>query len=41
MPVETVEDVMSANVKMSEVMSIMQTTLDRDNSGYIFMGTKK
>jgi hypothetical protein len=26
---------------MSEVMTMMQTTLNRDKSGYIFMGTKK
>jgi hypothetical protein len=39
-PVETVEDVRSANVKMSQVMSMMQTTLNKDKSGYIFIGSK-
>ena len=40
-PVETLEDVRSSNIKMSEVMTLMQTTLNRDKSGYILMGSKK
>ena len=40
-PVETIEDVLSVNVKMNKVMSLMQTTLNQDKSGYILMGSKK
>ena len=40
-PVETVDDVRSSNIKMAEVMRLMQTTLNKDKSGYIFIGSKK
>ena len=30
----------SVNVKMTEVMNLMQTTLNKDKSGYILVGSK-
>ena len=40
-PVENVEDLRGANVKMTEVMNMMQTELNRTKSGYILMGSKE
>ena len=39
--VESVEDLRAANVKMSEVMNMMQTELNKTKSGYILMGTEE
>ena len=32
---------LSANINMTEVMTLMQTTLNKDKSGYILMGSKQ
>ena len=40
-PVESVEDLSAVNVKMTEVMNMMQTELNKTKSGYILMGTKE
>ena len=34
-------DLLSANNNMTEVMTLMQTTLNKDKSGYILMGSKQ
>ena len=40
-PIESVEDLSAVNVKMTEVMNMMQTELNRKKSGYILMGPKE
>ena len=40
-PIESVEDLRAVNVKMTEVMNMMQTELNRKKSGYILMGPKE
>ena len=40
-PVETIENVLSANIKMTEVMTLMQTSLIKEKSSYILMGSKQ
>ena len=40
-PVETIEDLRAVNVKMTEVMNMMQTELNTTKSGYILMGQRK
>ena len=40
-PVESVEDLSAVNVKMTEVMNMMQTELNKTKSGYILMGTEE
>ena len=39
--VESVEDLRATNVKMTEVMNMMQTELNKTKSGYILMGTEE
>ena len=39
-PVESIEAIRSANVKMTTFMKMMQTTLSEKKSGYILMGPK-
>ena len=39
-PVESIEDLRAVNVKMVEVMKMMQTELNTTKSGYILMGPK-
>ena len=39
--VESVEDLRAVNVKMTEVMNMMQTKLNTTKSGYILMGTEE
>ena len=40
-PVESVEDLRAVNVKMTMVMDLMQTELNKNKSGYILMGTEE
>ena len=39
-PVESIKDLRAVNVKMVEVMKMMQTELNTTKSGYILMGPK-
>ena len=40
-PVESVEDLRAVNIKMTMVMDLMQTELNKDKSGYILTGTEE
>ena len=40
-PVESTNDLRSINVKMTEVMNLMQTELNKTKSGYILMGKEE
>ena len=40
-PVESVEDLRAVNIKMTMVMDLMQTELNKNKSGYILMGTEE
>ena len=40
-PVESVEDLRAVNIKMTMVMDLMQTELNKTKSGYVLMGTEE
>ena len=40
-PVESVEDLRAVNIKMTMVMDLMQTELNKNKSGYVLMGTEE
>ena len=40
-PVENVEDLRAVNIKMTMVMDLMQTELNKHKSGYILMGSEE